>query len=251
MFVFSFHIYHIHLTYLIYSSIISVFIQLLIYTEVVPLVASRLDNEDKVRRAILLGSSIPLIMCLVWIYVSLGLVPYDPVIASGLIYDPLSKLRGIVKGGLIGKIFLASVNILACSAICTTVIGSILASVQYFDDLITNLWRRKGEGGKIDNDTTIRSRGQGINRKICTYGLAIIPSLYVAINGSTDLYYKATSFAGEYPCTLLYGLLPPLCNIRLRWKYYRQERGNWKDVIPQLILASVSVAILILCNISS
>jgi len=150
----------------------------------VPLVASRLDNEDKVRRAILLGSSIPLIMCLVWSYVSLGLVPYDPTIASGTIYDPLTKLGGIVKGELFGKIFLASVNVLAGSAICTTVIGSILASVQYFDDLITNL--RRGEGDKIDNDTTICSQGQGISRRMCTHALAIIPSAYVAINGSVS-----------------------------------------------------------------
>ena len=168
-----FYLYHIHLTYLTYSI---VFVQLLIYNEVVPLVASRLQNEDKVRRAILLGSSIPLIMCLVWSYVSLGLVPYDPVIASGtIIYDPLTKLAGIVKGGSIGKIFLCLVNVLAGSAICTTVIGSILASTQYFDDLITNLWRRRGKGDKIDNDTTIRSQGQGISRRICTHALAIIP----------------------------------------------------------------------------
>ena len=227
--------------------------QLLIYNEVVPLVASRLDNnEDKVRRAILLGSSIPLIMCLVWSYVSLGLVPYDPTIASStIIYDPLSKLGGIVNGSF-GKIFLASVNVLAGSAICTTVIGSILASVQNFDDAIANLRRRRGEKDKIDNDTTICS--QGISRRMCTHSLAIIPSAYVAISGSADLYYKATSFAGEYPCTLLYGLVPPLCNLRLRWKYYRKEgrsRGRWKDIIPQLILASVSVAILLLNNISS
>lgn len=221
-----------------------------------PLVASRLGNEDKVRRAILLGSSIPLIMCLVWSYVSLGLVPYDPTFASGtIIYDPLTKLGGIVKGGSFGKIFLCSVNVLACSAICTTVIGSILASVQYFDDLLTNLWRRREEKDKIDNDTTIRSKGQGRSRKIYTHALAIIPSLYVAINGSTDLYYKATSFAGELPCTLLYGLLPPLCNLRLRWKYYRYRKegrasGRWKDIIPQLMLAGVSVAILILSNIN-
>jgi len=244
------------LLHILYSSHISnllflVFVQLLIYNEVVPLVASRLDNEDKVRRAILLGSSIPLIMCLVWSYVSLGLVPYDPAIASGTIYDPLSKLGGIVKGGLIGKIFLASVNVLACSAICTTVIGSILASTQYFDDVIANLWRRE-KGDKIDNDTTIRSQGQGISRKMCTHALAIIPSAYFAISGSKDLYYKATSFAGELPCTLLYGLLPPLCNLRLKWKYYKEgrSRGKFKDIIPHLILASISLAIL-LSNIAS
>ena len=65
----------------------------------------------------------------------MGLVPYDAssMMMSGVIYDPLSKLGDIVlaRGESIGRVFLASVNILAGSAICTTVIGSILASVQY------------------------------------------------------------------------------------------------------------------------
>ena len=114
---------------------IPIFIQLLIYNEVVPLVASRLNDEEQVGRAILLGSSIPLLMCLIWSIVALGLVPYDAssMMMSGVIYDPLSKLGDIVlaRGESIGRVFLASVNILAGSAICTTVIGSILASVQY------------------------------------------------------------------------------------------------------------------------
>ena len=119
---------------------IPIFIQLLIYNEVVPLVASRLNDEEQVRRAILLGSSIPLLMCLIWSIVALGLVPYDAssMMMSGVIYDPLSKLGDIVlaRGESIGRVFLASVNILAGSAICTTVIGSILASVQYYKGLI-------------------------------------------------------------------------------------------------------------------
>ena len=56
---------------------IPIFIQLLIYNEVVPLVASRLNDEDQVRRAILIGSSMPLLMCLIWSIVAIGLVPYD------------------------------------------------------------------------------------------------------------------------------------------------------------------------------
>jgi tyrosine-specific transport protein len=219
---------------------IPIFIQLLIYNEVVPLVASRLNDEDQVRRAILIGSSIPLIMCLVWSIVALGLVPYDAsLMMSGVIYDPLSKLGDIVlaRGGSIGRVFLASVNILAGSAICTTVIGSILASVQYYKGLIP--------GGNVCAD--VKKSRTVFLRMMLTHILAIAPSSLIAICGSSDLYYRAISFAGEFPCTLLYGLLSALCNIRLR---VQSTTSRWIDNSPHIILALISLSILIVGNIS-
>ena len=144
---------------------IPVFIQLLIYNEVVPLIASpsRVGDEKKVRKAIILGSSVPLIMCLIWSCIALGLVPYEPsMVDSGAIYDPLTKLAHVVvlsKGrGSIGKLFLASVNLLAGSAICTTVIGSILASTQYLDDMISTCLgqgKSRNRGTKEEDNTPI------------------------------------------------------------------------------------------------
>jgi len=120
--------------------------------EVVPLVASRLQDEAKVRRAIIIGSSLPLlIMCLIWSCVSLGLVPYKPPHLTAVaatssscrmyLYDPLNKLLGASSmGGIIGIFFSMSVNVLATSSaiICTTIIGCILASAQYFEDAMLN-----------------------------------------------------------------------------------------------------------------
>mmetsp|Transcript_8925 Transcript_8925/g.21663 ORF Transcript_8925/g.21663 Transcript_8925/m.21663 type:complete len:523 (-) Transcript_8925:33-1601(-) len=241
---------------------IPIFIQLLIYNEVVPLVASRLDDEGKVRQAILVGSSVPLLMCLIWSFVALGLVPYEPsMITGGLIYDPLTNLADTVmsKGGNIGKLFLASVNILAGSAICTTVIGSILASTQYFDDIIAMLVSYGGRSGRTRLETEGNSSGaltneSNIYRRAITHTLAIAPSAIIAIGGSSELYYKATSFAGEFPCTLLYGLVPPLCNLSLRRKYGKREKREtkqgWKDLIMQLVLAMTSITILLVGFVS-
>eukprot|EP00984_Skeletonema_dohrnii_P000892 scaffold286_cov125-Skeletonema_dohrnii-CCMP3373.AAC.4 len=163
-----------------------IFIQLLLYNEVVPLVSARLGDETKVRRAILYGSSIPLLMCLIWSCVALGIVPYEPILGAtsggSSIYDPLSRLsqRVISKGGSIGKIFLTSVNIMAGSAICTTVFGSILATTQYLDDVITHSF-----GGRKDTSWT----------RIFKHSFAIFPSAMIAALGSSELYYHATSFA--------------------------------------------------------
>lgn len=222
---------------------IPIFIQLLIYNEVVPLVASRLNDEDKVRKAIVYGSLTPLSMCLVWSFVVLGIVPYDPLLVDyGVVYDPLNKLGDIVlsKGSLIGKAFLASVNTLAGSAIITTVIGSILASAQYFDDVITAIieqWRHTN-----DNN----NQKMSILRKLTTYTLAVAPSTAIALLGSSQLYYRATSFAGEFPCTLLYGLLPPLCNLRLRQLYKMNQRNQVSGYhFVQMLLALISCTMLL------
>jgi amino acid permease len=240
---------------------IPIFIQLLVYNEVVPLVASRLQDEAKVRQAIIIGSSLPLFMCLIWSCVSLGLVPYEPLhhtaiaaaSSSGRMYsyDPINKLLGASSmGGIIGKLFSISVNVLANSAICTTVIGCILASAQYFEDSMKNKTTviRTSEGSnKATNYVT-----KNLYRKIGTHALAIVPSAIIAIYGTNrDLYYRAIRLAGAGPVTVLYGLLPPLCNLRLCWN--RLEDGTVRGrihVASQIMLVMMSMAILIASHIS-
>lgn len=225
------------------SWVVPIFIQLLLYNEVVPLISDRLGDEKKVRRAILFGSSVPLLMCLIWTCIALGIVPYDPSLfdcrSSNAIYDPLSRLgeRVLTKGGSIGNLFLASVNIMAGSAICTTVFGSILATIQYLDDVIANSFGvRRGRNNRIS--------------KIAKHAFAIIPSVCIAVLGSKELYYHATAFAGE-SCTFVFGLIPPLCNLRLRWTQKEQgETIRLKHVTSQVLLATVSAAILAVCRLS-
>jgi tyrosine-specific transport protein len=243
---------------------IPIFIQLLIYNEMVPLVASRLNDEGEVRRAILFGSSIPLLMCLIWSGVSLGLVPYESSLTTmmtsgGAVYDPLGRLGDVVSssgGGSIGRVFLASVNVLAGTAICTTVIGSILASAQYYEGAIpkfpARLIRGSNDVGEAKSDGGDDDDRTNFVRRVIIHTLAIAPSSLIALRGSGDLYYRATSFAGEFPCTLLYGLIPPLCNLRLRWKHRNRREGasRWIDAASQMIIALISLSILIVGNIS-
>ena len=114
---------------------IPVFLQLLVYTEVVPVICGRLRDRTKVKQAIALGSTVPLAMCIVWTCVALGLV--DPTHAAsqqavgggdGLGFDPVRALllRGAAGGGGISRLVL----LLAGSAIATTLIGSFLALAQ-------------------------------------------------------------------------------------------------------------------------
>jgi amino acid permease len=237
---------------------IPIFIQLLVYNEVVPLVASRLQDEAKVRKAIVLGSLAPLLMCIIWSCVSLGLVPYEPPIltaSSGetmYTYDPLNKLLGASSmAGIIGKLFSVSVNVLAGSAICTTIIGCILASALFIEDTLhsstTKVRKTRSNGG---DDKAANRMTENMYRKIGTRSLAIVSSAIVALCGTNrDLYYRAIRLAGAGPVTLLYGLLPPLCNLRLCWKNGSTDNEvgvvrHRIHVATQMMLVMISLAIL-------
>ena len=132
---------------------IPIFLQLLVYSEIIPLICTRLKSEQEVRKAIVLGSAVPLIMCLVWTFIALGLVPYDhfSITKATHIFDPVNVL--LQQGGvgsssgtwLVGQTSLPkvivsqSVTLLAFSAISTTLIGGLLSTSQFFEDVITSV----------------------------------------------------------------------------------------------------------------
>jgi tyrosine-specific transport protein len=160
------------------------FLQLLVYTETIPLVVSRLNKKDDITKSILLGSLIPLLMCIIWTAVSIGLIPYDYV-SSSLTIDPVDFL---LKSST-SKSIKNSILILTLSAISTTVIGSCLTISQFLNDIL--------KGNK------------GLSRI-----LSILPASLISAFGSKSLYYAATHFAGAFPVTLLWGLFPPLAFLK-------------------------------------
>lgn len=217
---------------------VPIFIQLLIYNEVVPLVSSRLSHKRRVKQAIALGSLVPLLMCIIWSCVALGIVPYDPasVLTGAVVYDPVQSLKKLLSNLPVGNAFLALVNILAASAICTTVIGSMLASTQYFRDFKF----RGNNSGSVAPKSELMHGKAG---EVLLNSLAIIPSACVAYCGSSDLYFLASQFAGEFPCTFLYGLLPSLCNLKLRLHDGSIKSAKGKVAIEWLLVA-ISMSIL-------
>ena len=223
---------------------VPIFIQLLIYNEVVPLVTSRLGDERRVKQAIALGSLIPLLMCIIWSCVALGIVPYDPasVLTGAAVYDPVQRLKVLLSHLPIGNAFLASVNILASSAICTTVIGSMLASTQYFRDIIDK-FRGNSAGSDAQNSELMHGKTGGL----LLNSLAIIPSACVAYCGSSDLYFLASQFAGEFPCTFLYGLLPSLCNLKLRLNDGSVKSARGKVAMEWLLVAISTSILMVSC----
>ena len=173
------------------------------------------------------------------------------------------------------------VRCLAFSAISTTVIGALLSTGQFLEDIFEGEGKSEsvgigideGEGFKVEDkglektmDAPEISPGQGgviairpvrlvrpIVRPVFLMAASIAPPALVAAYGSRQLYYAATAFAGAFPCTFLYGLLPPLCNLSLRYRLRGQRMGKDNSpaareggaVVLQFLLALLSAAMML------
>jgi tyrosine-specific transport protein len=198
---------------------IPVFLQLLVYSEVVPLVCQRLGGDGaEVRRALFFGSLVPLAMCIVWTLVAVGLVPPEALAAN---LDPVDSI--IRKGSSWVSL---SVLVLALSAITTTVIGTFLSLAQFIEDVLSYVpqvaAKRKGELSKL---------------------LSVIPATMISVCGSKTLYYVATSFAGAFPVTLLWGVFPTAASFYYNFK--KERHKGWQNRTTQVLLLSVSILMII------
>lgn len=202
------------------SWVVPTLLQLLVYSETVPLICHRLRDEKKACLAVAFGSSVPLLMCVLWSAVALGIVPFESAA------DPLDKLLRSSSPGLI-----TAVQVMAASAITTTVIGSCLALNQFFDDIfcpreVDSSVVRTSTGLEASTALVLPQRLE-INKSRLSVNLwnqfdliatfrnfskiaCIIVPLFIAAFGSQSLYYSATHFAGAFPVTFLWGLVPPL-----------------------------------------
>jgi len=180
---------------LLSPSSFSVFLQLLVYTEVVPLVVNRLDGDrSNTRKAIVYGSILPLLMCVLWTMSILRVVPLAAAQTASF-GDPVSVI--LASSGSSSHVLLMkqSVLVLAASAISTTVIGSLLTTTQFLQDAFA----------------TKRFLGKSIFIR----ALALLPPALVASFGGPSLYYACTAFAGSFPVTFLWGFFPPMVFLRL------------------------------------
>jgi tyrosine-specific transport protein len=226
------------------SGAIPTMLQLLVYGEILPSVCALLHyNLRLIRIAIVLGSSLPLIVEVAWAALGLALVQGGP-----LLVDPVDVLLSAspVRPQLL---------VLAVSAITTTVIGSFLALQSVFDDIAASLSKprttsttepsllRSSPPDNPDNPgpqpqpqslpptanpttttwTLSRSRPESTARRVLAAAIISLPSMCIAAS-SPSLFLAAIDFAGSYPVVLLWGVAPPLIALSLRRNVARQPQ---------------------------
>lgn len=144
----------------------------------------------RARSAILLGSSVPLLMTLTWAALSTALV--DP--TSGA--DPLVSLLSHSS-----KAVSVPVALISTGAIGTTLLGSFLAVGHFASDVICS---------KFGDDEGCTLNTMNIARAMTV----LIPSLLAC--AGPGIYLPLLAFAGGFPTAVLYGVVPSLAALVLR-----------------------------------
>ncbi|KAG9454792.1 hypothetical protein H6P81_007696 [Aristolochia fimbriata] len=173
-----------------------------VYQNVVPVLCTNLEGDlSKVRSAIILGTSIPLVLFLVWNAVILGIIP--SLASNGdKVMDPLELLR--TTNGVVGPI----VEVFSFFAIATSYIGFVLGLSDFLSDLL-----------KLPN---------GENRPL-PYLLTLFPPLVLALL-DPEIFFKALDFAGTYGVLVLFGIIPAA----MSWSE-RYSDPSRTPVIPPLV----------------
>jgi tyrosine-specific transport protein len=170
------------------------------YQVIIPTLMTYMErNVKKIRLAIFMGSSIPLVIYLVWELVILGIIPPQELIEAGKqgqnAIGPMKQL--IPKVFQIGRFF-------AFFALTTSFIPLALS---FFDFLADGLkWEKKG------------------GRRMILCGAVFGIPMVIAIV-YPNIFLVALGYAGGISCAFLFGLMPPV----LAWvgryiKHYPQDR---------------------------
>lgn len=216
---------------------VPVFLNLLCFTQSVPLIVQRLLVDDdrtsrstdepphetvsdaaaetadveaarwralsKARMAILGGSAVPLALSLIWAAVATALVPVAA--AAGSTGDPLFCLLSLGAG------IAVPVGTLAIGAIGTTLLSSFLAMGHFASELLCATFGYCS----VDQMNVVRV-------------LTVTVPCILACAGPS-LYLPLLAFSGAYPTTLLYCLSPPLAAMTLRRRAYKRRAAAMRE----------------------
>ncbi|GAB4346894.1 MAG: aromatic amino acid transport family protein [Cyanophyceae cyanobacterium] len=155
----------------------------LVYQNIVPTLAVKLEGDSRqLRRAILLGTGLPLLMFVVWNGAILGSVGDGW--GTGDPFDPLDFLRQQSGVEWLG----AAIAIFSEFAVATSLIGQVYGLYHFFNDAVP--WRL-GER----------------ERRLPLYSLIFGPPLGL-VTGDTSLFFAALDYAGAFGVSILFGIMP-------------------------------------------
>lgn len=190
-------------------------------------------DVNKLKKAIYIGSSFPLICYIIWDMVTMGVIPlsgensFHSIIhsqggATSNFVDTVSTIIGRTSVTFFTKFF---------TSICvlTSFLGVALCLTDFFSDGLR--LEKKGKGNFI------------------IYGLTFIPSVCIAIF-IPNVFIKALEYAGIY-CTILLILLPALMAWRGRYHLNMpKDHRTWggKPVLALLIIGCFVLIIRTLFN---
>lgn len=188
------------------------------YQVIIPTLMTYMDrNVKKVRLAIIFGTTIPLVVYLVWECLILGIVPAEG--PNGLIQAakmgqtavmPLKELIGSSSVFAIGKAF----------AFFTMTTSYIALALAYLDFLADGLKVKK----------------KGFKKLLLCLAVFVPPTI-IALT-FPHIFITALGYAGGFSCAILFGLFPPL----MTWVGRYIKKYDYK---PQVIGGRLTLMVLI------
>ena len=190
------------------------------YHVIIPTLMTYMErNVKKIRLAVILGSSIPLVIYLVWEFVILGIVPAEGsgglIEAAALGMNAVGPLKQFIHNSYVSKIG----NFFAFFALTTSFIPLALS----FDDFMAD---------------GLKWKKSGIKRVILCAGVFGVPLVIALLY--PDIFLIALGYAGGISCALLFGLMPPIMAWVGRYVYhYPKETRQLPGGKPFLVFLMV------------
>ena len=183
----------IHQNWPAISPAVSVMMVALFYHNVVPVVTTQLEGDlGKIRQSIVVGSTIPLLMFLLWNAVILGSI--SSLAVSSEIFDPLTALRN--NSDLPGLSVVVSV--FSEFAIATSFIGFTYGLLDFLKDALQV------------KDITPQNR-------LPFFCVIFLPSLGLSTL-NPNIFFAALDYAGAFSISILGGILPAIMAWKLRYR---------------------------------
>jgi len=202
------------------------------YQLIIPTLMTYMDrNVKKVRLAIILGSTIPLIVYLIWEILILGVVPPEKLMAAhGKGDHAVMALKNVLSNPAIYKIG----SWFSFFVLTASYVPFSLAFLDFIAD-----------GLKI--------KKVGVSKVALALGI-FLPPLVVSLI-YPDIFLKALGYAGGISCAILFGLMPPLMVWAGRYvkKYEIGQRilpGGKFVLVALILLVAVELALEILEQVS-
>ncbi len=186
------------------------------YQVIIPTLVTYMQrNVRKVRLAIILGTTIPLIVYLLWEFLILGIIPVEG--ANGLLearikgYNAVMPLAHFVQNPYL----IWTSKVFAFFALTASYIALSLAFVDFLSD-----------GLKLQK--------KGIHKLSLCLMVFLPPTLISIVY--PNIFLTALGYAGGISCALLFGLFPPLMAWKGRYKLHYPKK-EWLLPGGKLMLA--------------
>ena len=188
----------------------------LVYHNIVPTLVTQLEcDRTKITKAIIGGTTIPLIMFISWNAIIIG-----NVIGMGTLentnLDPIALLQ---NEGIGGQTLSNVVAIFSELAVITSLIGFIYGLLDGLTDL-----------------AGLPTKGVAFEKwKPVLYAGVFLPPLL--LSGNADIFYQALDYGGAFGVSTLFLVLPPI----MVWKLRYGERMTPLSTPPMVPLGKISL----------